>query len=312
MIASMQGRAAPAWEDVRLFLALYRGRTLAVAARAVALDPSTLSRRLVGLEQALGTRLFDRTREGLVPSEGAELLLPAAEEMEQAHSRFSRDASRFERAVEGVVRLSVPPGLAESLVAPALVRLRQRHPGIQVDLDASLHFADLTRREADLAVRTRRPQTGDLISVKLGERVWTPMAARSALKRRPIRDWGAPLDRVGRRPGQLPPGPVGRPARAPHCSRAAHQPRPQPAGRGGVWPGRRPATAGLCAPGRPGPGPRRRGPGRLGRGATPQRDLAGRPPRPPGGPAGGGGVDVFGGGVRALRAGAGVSVGGLC
>jgi DNA-binding transcriptional LysR family regulator len=191
MIASMQGRAAPAWEDVRLFLALYRGRTLAVAARAVALDPSTLSRRLVGLEQALGTRLFDRTREGLVPSEGAELLLPAAEEMEQAHSRFSRDASRFERAVEGVVRLSVPPGLAESLVAPALVRLRQRHPGIQVDLDASLHFADLTRREADLAVRTRRPQTGDLISVKLGERVWTPMAARSALKRRPIRDWGA-------------------------------------------------------------------------------------------------------------------------
>src|SRR5580765_6348650 len=114
MIAPMQAYLEGRWDDVRLFLALHRERTLAGAAMTVGLDASTLSRRLVALEDALGTRLFDRTREGLVPTQGAELLLPAAEEMAAAHARFSRDASGFERVAEGTVRLSVPPGLAES------------------------------------------------------------------------------------------------------------------------------------------------------------------------------------------------------
>ena len=190
----MQGGGEPRWDDVRLFLALHRERTLAAAARSVGLDASTLSRRLVALEQALGTHLFDRTRDGLLPSAGAELLLPAAEEMAQAHASFARDAHSFERVAEGTVRLSAPPGLAEAFVVPALVRLRKRHPRIRVELDASLHFVDLTRREADLAIRTRRPQTGDLVSLKLGQRRWTPMsAARVAGKAKPgaVKDWGA-------------------------------------------------------------------------------------------------------------------------
>jgi DNA-binding transcriptional LysR family regulator len=188
----MQSEKRPRWDDVELFLALYRERTLAAAARAVGLDASTLSRRLAALEDALGTRLFDRTREGLVPSEGAELLLPAAEEMAQAQARFSRDASSFERAAEGTVRLSVPPGLAEAFVGPALGRLRRQHPRIRIELDVSLHFVDLTRREADLAIRTRRPQAGDLVSLRLGERRWTPMqAARLAKRAGPAKDWGA-------------------------------------------------------------------------------------------------------------------------
>jgi DNA-binding transcriptional LysR family regulator len=192
MIALLQGLDAPRWDDVRLFLALHRERTLAAAAKAVGLDASTLSRRLVALEEALHLRLFDRTREGMVPSAGAELLLPAAEEMAQAHSRFARDASGFERAAEGTVRLSVPPGLAESFVGPALVRLHRKHPRIQLELDVSLAFVDLTRREADLAIRTRRPQTGELVSLLLGKRRWSPMRGGTAARsRRPAKEWGA-------------------------------------------------------------------------------------------------------------------------
>ena len=191
MLASAQAIAALRWDDVRLFLALHRERTLAAAGARVGLDASTLSRRLAALEEALATPLFDRTRDGLVPTEGAELLLPAAEEMAAAHARFLENASAFERAAEGVVRLSVPPGLAEAFIAPALVRLRARHPRLRLELDASIRFTDLTRREADLAIRTRRPEVGDLVSVKLGERRWTPMLARALVKRRrPVRDWG--------------------------------------------------------------------------------------------------------------------------
>jgi DNA-binding transcriptional LysR family regulator len=191
MFASAQSQA-PRWEDVRLFLALYRERTLAAAGTAVGLDASTLSRRLATLEELLATRLFDRTHEGLVPTAGAELLLPAAEEMAAAHARFAEDASSFEREVEGTVRLSVPPGLAEAFVAPALVRLYEKHPRLRLELDASVRFVDLTRREADVAVRTRRPQSGDLVSVKVSQRRWAPMTARSpGSRRRPPKDWAS-------------------------------------------------------------------------------------------------------------------------
>lgn len=189
----MQGRNPASelrWDEVRLFLALYRGRTLATASTFVGLDASTLSRRLAALEELFETALFVRTREGLLPTESAELLLPAAEAMELGHARFVRDAQSFEQRAVGSVRVSVPPGLAETFLAPALVRLKAKHPGIQLELDASVRFTDLTRREADLAIRTRRPRTGDLVSLKLGERAWIPMLAKASTKQpKPVKNW---------------------------------------------------------------------------------------------------------------------------
>ncbi|HYG68111.1 MAG TPA: LysR family transcriptional regulator, partial [Anaeromyxobacteraceae bacterium] len=70
------------WDDVRLFLALCRSRTLGGAARTLGVDASTVSRRLVALERALAATLFDRGRDGVAPTEAAERLLPAAEEIE--------------------------------------------------------------------------------------------------------------------------------------------------------------------------------------------------------------------------------------
>jgi len=190
MIASTQADTPARWDDVRLFLALHRERSLAGAGARVGLDASTLSRRLAALEDSLAARLFDRTRDGLVPTAAAELLLPAAEEMESAHVRFARDASGFEREVEGVVRLSVPPGMADAFVGPALVRLHAKHPRIRVELDASVRLLDLTRREADLAVRTIRPQSGELVMRRLAASPWTPMVASArAAELGPVKLW---------------------------------------------------------------------------------------------------------------------------
>lgn len=192
MVAVTHNPMEPRWEDVRLFLALYRKRSLANAAVVVGLDPSTLSRRLATLEESVGTRLFERTREGMVPTHDAELLLPAAEEMAAAHAQFARDSSSVERIAEGVVRLSVPPGIAELVVAPALVRLRAQHPRIQVEAEIGFNFLDLSRREAELAVRTLRPRAGELVSVKLSQHPWTPMIAQQgATEPGMVTDWNA-------------------------------------------------------------------------------------------------------------------------
>jgi len=160
------------WDDVRVLLAVHRHKTLAAAAARLGLDTSTASRRLAALEAALGVQLFERTRTGLVPARAAERVLAAAEAMEAAHGRLTRDASELEATAEGVVRLSTAPGMASVFIAPMLTRLRKRHPRILIELDASVTARDLTRHEADLALRTVRSQGADLVTTRLLTARW--------------------------------------------------------------------------------------------------------------------------------------------
>jgi DNA-binding transcriptional LysR family regulator len=94
-------------------------------------------------------------------------MLPHAEDMELAAVRFSAAGAKVETRVEGTVRLTVPPGVADVFVAPRLVELHRRHPDLVVEIDASVSYADLSRREADLAIRATRPTSGDLVSMQL-------------------------------------------------------------------------------------------------------------------------------------------------
>jgi DNA-binding transcriptional LysR family regulator len=157
------------WDDARVLLALQREGTLSAAAARLGINASTVGRRLDGLEASLGVRLFDRTPDGVTPTGPAEQLFPFAESLERAAADLSHAVAGMEAEPEGVVRITAPPGLAEQLLAPALSRLYQAHPRLRLELDASVGYADLTRREADLALRANRPQSGDLIAKRLAE-----------------------------------------------------------------------------------------------------------------------------------------------
>lgn len=165
------------WDDVRLFLALHREGALAPAAARVGFDASTASRKLAALESRLGTRLFDRSREGLRATAAAELLVSAAEHMEAGALAFARDASGLERAVEGRVRVSAPPGLADVFLAAAVAPLAERHPALTLEIDSRTAVVDLSRREADLALRTLRPRGADLVQKRLSTSRVTPLAS---------------------------------------------------------------------------------------------------------------------------------------
>jgi DNA-binding transcriptional LysR family regulator len=167
------------WDDVRVFLAVRRLGSLSAAAARLGLDVSTVSRRLTAFETAIDTRLFERTRQGLVATRAAELVAPAAEAMEAAVGRLARDASTVEASAVGSVRVSVAPGMADAFVAPALGRFRAKYPGIRLELDASVRAVDLTRHEADLALRSVRPRGADLVATKLGTARWIAMTGRA-------------------------------------------------------------------------------------------------------------------------------------
>nr|HEX4319169.1 LysR family transcriptional regulator [Kofleriaceae bacterium] len=187
-MANVQARETR-WDDVRIFLAVYRKRTLAAAATRLGVDVSTVSRRLAALERDLGERLFERTRAGLEPAPAADRVLAAAEAMEAAHARLARDASDAERLAEGVVRVSTAPGVSSVFIAPALVRLRKRYPRLAIELDASVQPRDLTRHEADLAVRSVRSTGAELVQTHLVRAPWV-VAAAPRLAKAKLASWG--------------------------------------------------------------------------------------------------------------------------
>ncbi len=185
-----QGEAIP-WDDVRLFLALCRSRTLGEAGRHLGVDASTISRRLAALEQALNATLFERGRDGIAATEAAHQLQPVAEEMEHVMARFSGAVEAFEREVEGLVRIACPGDAAQILIAPLLPKLLRRHPRLQVEIVAGEQVVDLARREADLALRTMRPTMGDLVVTRLLTVDWRLAVSKGvARKVGPLRSWG--------------------------------------------------------------------------------------------------------------------------
>lgn len=176
------GPAIP-WDDVRLFLALSRARTLGAAAKVLAVDTSTVSRRLAALETHLGASLFDRDRDGIRMTSAAEALLPVAEEIEHAMARFAGAAEELEREVTGLVRIACPPDVAEVWIAPRLPALTARFPELRIEIVAGEALVDVARRAVDMALRTVRPQTGDLVVRKVVSVGWVPAASGPLAKR---------------------------------------------------------------------------------------------------------------------------------
>jgi DNA-binding transcriptional LysR family regulator len=179
----MQDLDGGRWDDVRIFLAAYRLQSFGLAASRLGVDTSTVSRRIAALEGQLSVTLFERRRDGLLRTRAAEQVFEAAEAMETAHARLSRDASDVEANAEGTVRLTVDPGVAEAYVVPSLARFRAKHPRIDVELDASALPLDLGRREADLALRSTKIAGADLVTTKVSSAVWTALGSQALVKR---------------------------------------------------------------------------------------------------------------------------------
>lgn len=200
------GAATLDWNDVRLFLALCRARTVGRAAGTLGIDASTVSRRLVALEEALDASLFDRGRDGVSPTKAAEDLLPVAEEIERAMLRFTNAAESLEREVSGLVRITCPADVAEVVVVPFLRELFTRHPALSLELTPGESLLDLTRREADIALRTVRPTRGDLLVQKLASLRWVAAASPElARELGSVRAWSdAPWITWGERLAQIP------------------------------------------------------------------------------------------------------------
>jgi len=144
--------------DLQTLLAIAREGTLAGAARRLRVNHSTVFRRLGAIEARLETRLFERQGGSYVTTAAGEDLLRTAERVEAEVEALERRLSGQDLRLTGSLRLTAPDDLAEVVVMPLLAEFRRGYPDITVELAVDNRMLNLTRREADIALRpTRRP-----------------------------------------------------------------------------------------------------------------------------------------------------------
>lgn len=159
---------SPGWDHFRTFLAVVEHGSLSRAAVALGLTQPTAGRHVAALEAVLGTTLFVRSRHGLDPTPAAAGLRPHAEAMQAAAEAFLRTASGEAEALRGVVRITASQTIGSEVLPPVLARFHAEHPGIAVELVLTNRNEDLTRRDADIAVRMVRPTQSALVARRIG------------------------------------------------------------------------------------------------------------------------------------------------
>lgn len=154
-----------AWDDIAVFLALYRERTTGRAAAELGVSQPTVVRRIAALEQSLGLALFDRTPAGLIPTAAGDRLFGVAGRVERGICEFTAEAEALGGQEQKLIRLTLLDHF-EPLLVPLLKQFRTRWPDIQTELLSSDQVYDLARGEADIAIRGRNPAASDELVVR--------------------------------------------------------------------------------------------------------------------------------------------------
>jgi DNA-binding transcriptional LysR family regulator len=197
------------WEDVRLFLAVADHGSLTEAARHLRVGQPTVSRRLAELEESLGYPLFDRGVEGARLTSQGERWLEPARRMAEWAGELRSAAERTDAAPAGVVRITAPPGVAVDFLAPFASLVKDKFPQLRLQVMSRVEYVDLSRREADIALRSRPPTQRDLMLVHAFTHKTDAFVSKSYAKKLPkqpsLREidfiaWGPPFE-------QFPPNP---------------------------------------------------------------------------------------------------------
>ncbi|MQQ09350.1 LysR family transcriptional regulator [Epibacterium sp. SM1979] len=182
------------WDDLRSILALVQSRSLSQAGQRLGLSYTTVARRVQRAEDALGYPLFERHPDGYVPLPKAHEIARAAERMEQEELGLMRRLSGQQPELSGPLTFTAPQLLIQTHLAPLLAEFTGRYPDVDLSVKAGYDVLDLSRREADLALRISHEPQSALVGRRLCDQrsafFATPDIVEAAAKspERPV-DW---------------------------------------------------------------------------------------------------------------------------
>tara|TARA_R110002096_G_scaffold209855_3_gene397055 strand:- start:230 stop:1102 length:873 start_codon:yes stop_codon:yes gene_type:complete len=171
------------WNDLPYFLAVAKSGTLMGASKQLNVNHSTVFRRINALEDKLGTRLFERMAEGYVLTEIGHAVLQHAEVVENSIHSLERAVAGNDFELSGEIRITAPFSLAEHVLVPCIAKFRLKHPGITINIIVSSALYDLSRRDADIAIRSTNNPPDYLIGRKVTDLTWSVYASKGYLKK---------------------------------------------------------------------------------------------------------------------------------
>lgn len=148
------------WDHLRVFAAAARADSLSAAGAALGLDQTTVSRRVRALESSLGVKLLERTKDGLTRTRAGEEVLAAVDRMQAALDDMDRRVLGQDARLTGELRVTTTE-MTAFFEAELFADFSRRYPGVDLALSTSDLPRNITKREADVAVRwsNRPPET---------------------------------------------------------------------------------------------------------------------------------------------------------
>jgi DNA-binding transcriptional LysR family regulator len=141
------------WDDVRYFLAVARGGSVRTAAGRLGVNHSTVLRRIAQLEERLGVQMFEKLPSGYRVTDAGEEVLEFANQMEASSHQLETRVFGRDQSVRGLLRVTLAPTVATHLLMPDFAAFARLHPDIEIEILSSGELANLTNREADVAIR---------------------------------------------------------------------------------------------------------------------------------------------------------------
>lgn len=166
------------WDDLKLVLALERAGTMSAAASALGVNHSTISRRLASMQESLGTTFFERSPTGWRPTDAGLKLVEAAARMEAEVTSLGAQLIGQDEQLSGTVRLATVDIMALEL-SEMVALFRRSHPNILLNVATGNKPINLTRREADIALRITNAPPEHLIGRRLGRMTYSLYASRA-------------------------------------------------------------------------------------------------------------------------------------
>ena len=157
------------WDEFRLVKSVAEARSLVGAAEILGVNHSTVFRRLAAVESAVGARLFERSRSGYEPTAAGEEMIALATAMAESVQEFERRVAGRDVKLTGELAVTVPGAVGLHLMPAIVAQFRAQHPGVVVALILSNQMLDLSRRDADVAIRL----TNDPPETLVGRRICT-------------------------------------------------------------------------------------------------------------------------------------------
>ncbi len=171
------------WDDLKIAHAVARHGSLSAAARALGSTQPTVSRRLNALERRLGVKLFERETGGLTPGPLLTTLLEPLDEMDELAGAVERRIAARDTGLKGTITLTSLAWFGDDVLAPLLARFCIRHPDVIIDLINDPRRFNLSRREADVAVRVGNFDQGDLVERKVADVSYGLYASETYVRR---------------------------------------------------------------------------------------------------------------------------------